>query len=62
MQFLEFYYQMTKKLPLISYLSYHPKLFYLLPTFTIQVSNNVSACTVVFLEKGVEFVNEFSAE
>ena len=53
---------MTKKLPLINYLSYHPKLFYLLPTFTIQVSNSVSACTIVFSEKGPFFVNEFSKE
>ena len=53
---------MTKKLPLINYLSYHPKLFYLLPTFTIQVSNNVSVCTIVFSEKGNAFGNEFGWE
>jgi hypothetical protein len=50
--FLEFYYDMTKRLPLLGYLSYRPRLFYLLPTFTLQVATPASACTVIISERG----------
>jgi hypothetical protein len=62
MQFLEFYYQINEKLPLIRYLSYHPKLFFLLPTFTLQVSTYNSVCTIIISEKGIPFTTEFSPE
>ena len=51
MQFLEFYYKINR-LPLIGYLSYQPKLFYELPSFTFQVFNSVSTATVVISHKG----------
>lgn len=52
MQFLEFYYKINEQLPLIRYLSYQPKLFYNLPSFTFQVFNSASTSVVIISHKG----------
>lgn len=52
--FLEFYHRMAQ-LPLLHYLAYRPRQFFLLPTFTLQVATPASVCTVVFSEKGLPF-------
>ena len=49
-------------MPLIDYLSYQPKQFYYLPSFTFQVYCSTSTSTVMISEKGQEFITEFSGE
>lgn len=62
MSFLQFYQQMGEKLPLIHYLSYQPKQFYYLPSFTFQVYCPTSTATVLISEKGAPFVLSFSPD
>jgi hypothetical protein len=62
MQFLEFYYHINQKLPLIQYLSYQPKLYYHLPSFTFQVFNAISTAMVIISQKGPEFRTDYTAE
>lgn len=61
MNFIEFYYQLSLKLPLINYLSYQPKQFYYLPSFAFQIYNPISTCTIVISEKGTPFETIFSS-
>ena len=57
--FVHFHHRLTS-LPLIDYLTYRPKLFYRLPSFTVQVSNQHSACTLIFAEKGLPFRTDWT--
>ena len=43
---------MAEKLPLIDYLSYQPKQFYYLPSFTFQVFCSSSTSTIIISETG----------
>jgi len=52
---------MNTQLPLISYLTYQPKQFYFMPSFTFQVFSPTSTAIVVICEKGPAFVTEFTA-
>jgi hypothetical protein len=64
MQFMEFYHKIGQQLPLLSYLSYQPKQFYYLPSFTFQVfaAHASSTATILICEKGPEFITAFSAQ